>query len=207
MLVLLRRLAWLACVVYATVPALWLAIHPLVGFWRSWHRSPYRVLVPLWVAMWVVVGAITWPWRDVLLYDDWWAWGPALLLLGFGLWIYHYAKKDSTPAQLGGLAEIRPDYPDQRLITSGIRARVRHPVYLGHLCEMLGWSIGTGLVALYALTAFALITGAVMIRMEEAELEERFGNAYRVYRQRVPAMLPSLRPKPADFSPDSPGPI
>ena len=28
-------------------------------------------------------------------------------------------------------------YRDQRLVTSGIRARVRHPVYLAHLCEML----------------------------------------------------------------------
>jgi protein-S-isoprenylcysteine O-methyltransferase Ste14 len=79
------------------------------------------------------------------------------------------------------------------LVTSGIRSRIRHPVYLGHLCEMLGWSIGTGLVVLYALTAFALITGAIMIRLEDAELQQRFGEEYRSYRQRVPAVLPRLR--------------
>ena len=207
MLALVRWLAWLACVVYSTVPAFWLAIHPFVRYWRSQRRSPHRVLVPLWMAMWVVAGAVTWPWRDVLLYATWWTWLPAVVLFGCGFWIYRQAKQDFSRAQLGGLAEIRPNYPDQRLITSGIRARVRHPVYLGHLCEMLAWSIGTGLAALYALTVFAMITGAIMIRMEEAELGRRFGNAYRVYRQRVPAVIPSFRAKPADWSPDSPGSI
>ena len=79
---------------------------------------------------------------------------------------------------------------DDRLITTGIRSRVRHPVYLGHLCEMLAWSIGTGLVVCWLLTAFAIVTGAIMIRMEDAELEKRFGNAHAVYRQSVPAVLP-----------------
>ncbi len=77
-------------------------------------------------------------------------------------------------------------------MTSGIRARVRHPIYLGHLCEMLGWSMGTGLAVCYGLTAFAVVTGAVMIRMEDAELEHRFGEDYRTYRQEVPALLPKI---------------
>jgi protein-S-isoprenylcysteine O-methyltransferase Ste14 len=70
---------------------------------------------------------------------------------------------------------------------------VRHPIYLAHLCELLGWSIGTGLVDVYALTAFAVITGAVMIRLEDRELEERFGEPYREYCRTVPAVIPRLR--------------
>jgi protein-S-isoprenylcysteine O-methyltransferase Ste14 len=80
------------------------------------------------------------------------------------------------------------------LATNGIRARIRHPVYLGHLCEMFGWSIGTGLAVSWALTAFAIVTGAIMIRMEERELEIRFGEQYRKYRSSVPAFLPRLKP-------------
>ena len=57
---------------------------------------------------------------------------------------------------------------------------------------MLAWSIGTGLVALYALTVLAILTGALMIHMEDAELEQRFGEEYREYRARVPAILPRL---------------
>ena len=77
-------------------------------------------------------------------------------------------------------------------MTAGIRSRVRHPVYLAHLCEMLAWSVGTGLVVCYRLSAFALLTGAVMIRMEDAELAKRFGAAYEAYRERVPAVWPHL---------------
>ena len=65
-------------------------------------------------------------------------------------------------------------------------------MYLGHLCEMLGWSAGTGLAVCWLLTGFAVITGALMIRMEDAELEKRFGEEYAAYRKRVPAVLPRL---------------
>ena len=81
---------------------------------------------------------------------------------------------------------------EQRLATSGIRAHVRHPVYLGHLCEMLAWSVGTGLLVCYVLTVFAVISGAIMVRLEDRELEQRFGEDYRAYRQRVPAILPRI---------------
>jgi methanethiol S-methyltransferase len=77
-------------------------------------------------------------------------------------------------------------------VTAGIRSRVRHPVYLGHLCEMLAWSIGTGLVDCYGLTAFAVVTGAVMIRLEDGELERRFGDKYRRYKSTTPAILPRV---------------
>jgi protein-S-isoprenylcysteine O-methyltransferase Ste14 len=58
---------------------------------------------------------------------------------------------------------------------------------------MLAWSIGTGLVVCWSLTAFAMITGAVMIRMEDAELEKRFGAEFDAYRRSVPAILPIVR--------------
>jgi hypothetical protein len=67
---------------------------------------------------------------------------------------------------------------------------VRHPIYLGHLLMLLGWSLGSGLAVLYALTAFAIVTGALMIRWEERELERRFGQQYREYKRRVPAIVP-----------------
>ena len=95
-------------------------------------------------------------------------------------------------AQLGGLPEIRANHQDDRLVTTGIRAHVRHPVYLAHLCEMVAWSMGTGLVVCWLLTGFAIVTGAVMIRMEDKELEKRFGEAFRKYRSAVPSVLPRL---------------
>jgi protein-S-isoprenylcysteine O-methyltransferase Ste14 len=95
--------------------------------------------------------------------------------------------------QLGGLPEILHHHSRQHLVTTGIRARVRHPVYLGHLCEMLAWSLGTGLAVCWALTALAITTGAFMIRMEDEELENRFSEEFRQYRATVPAVLPKIR--------------
>ena len=190
MLWLLRTFGWIACVVYSTVPLFWLMVHPRAHLLRKRAGSPYRVLVPAWIGMWVVVGALTARWRDVLFYSWGWSWLAAALLFAAGLWLYSRAGAHFSWAQLGGLPELRAGHDEQRLATKGIRARVRHPVYLAHLCEMLAWSVGTGLAVCWALVAFAIATGAVMIRMEDAELQKRFGQEYAAYRERVPAVLP-----------------
>jgi protein-S-isoprenylcysteine O-methyltransferase Ste14 len=189
---LLLTFAWLACVVYSTIPLFWILIHPYVAYWRSRRRSPYLVLIPVWIAMWFVVGLVTYPWRFVVLYLSIWTSTPALALFITGFWIYRQSGKHFSPKQLGGIPELLPNHREQQLATSGIRARVRHPVYLAHLCEMLAWSLGTGLAVCYGLTAFAVITGAVMIRMEDAELEQRFGEEYRKYRRSVGAIFPRI---------------
>ncbi|HKI26674.1 MAG TPA: isoprenylcysteine carboxylmethyltransferase family protein [Candidatus Sulfotelmatobacter sp.] len=189
---LLRTVGWLACVVYSTIPSFWLMVHPRAHRWRERERSPFRVLVPAWITMWFGVGLLTGPWRNVALYSTWWSWLPAAPLFAAGIYLYSRSGAHFSWAQLGGLPEVRADHPHDRLVTSGIRARVRHPVYLGHLCEMLAWSLGTGLVVCWLLTAFAIVTGAVMIRMEDAELEGRFGDEFRRYRSTVSALLPRL---------------
>jgi protein-S-isoprenylcysteine O-methyltransferase Ste14 len=139
------------------------------------------------------MAAITSPWRSVFFYERNWMWIPAAVLFCAGLLLYKFSHTHFTLTQLGGLPELLPNHGRHRLVTTGIRAHVRHPVYLGHLCEMLAWSLGTGLAVCWALTAFAIVTGAVMIRMEDKELEIRFGKEYRHYRSTVPAVLPRPR--------------
>jgi protein-S-isoprenylcysteine O-methyltransferase Ste14 len=187
---LLRTLAWLACVVYATIPCFWFLIHPWTAYWRSRHRSPYRILLPAWIGMWIIAALVTAPYRHIVLYQIIWTWIPALLLFSTGVWLYSRSGKNFSAKQLGGLPEVVSKHSEQRLVISGIRSRVRHPVYLAHLCELIAWSIGSGLLVCYALTAFAIMTGAIMIRMEDRELEQRFGEEYRSYKKVVPAILP-----------------
>ena len=188
-----QLIGWLACVVYSTIPAFWFMIHPFAERWRAQRRSPYRVLLPLWIAMWVVLALITRRWRQVALYQTDLGWIPAAPLFVCGLYLYSRSGKNFSAKQLGGLPEVHGGNREQRLVTEGIRARVRHPVYLAHLCEMLAWSLGTGLAVCWGLTAFAMVTGAVMIRMEDAELEKRFGEEYIAYRNKVASLLPRLR--------------
>jgi protein-S-isoprenylcysteine O-methyltransferase Ste14 len=193
MRLLVLTLGWAVCCVYATIPSFWLVIHPWAEYWRSRRRSPYLVLIPVWIGMWVVVAAITAPWRHVQVYSTLWLWIPAVLLVSTGFSVYALALRGFSSKQLGGLPEVLPSHKEQRLVTTGIRARVRHPVYLGHLCEMLGWSIGTGLVVCYGLMAFAAVTGAIMIKLEDRELERRFGDEYVTYRGKVASIVPGLR--------------
>ena len=193
MLAALRTLGWIACVVYSTIPLFWLMIHPRAHIWRQRPGSPYKILVPLWILTWIATAAITYPWRALRVYATPWAWLPAAFLFALGFLLYRFSGAGFSTTQLYGLPEVLPGHREQRLVTTGIRARVRHPVYLAHLCEMLAWSVGTGLVVCWALTALAVATGALMIRMEDAELEKRFGGEYIAYRRRVHAVLPRLR--------------
>jgi protein-S-isoprenylcysteine O-methyltransferase Ste14 len=187
---ILHTLGWLACVVYSTIPSFWLMVHPRAHRWRARVRSPFRVLLPAWITMWIGIASLTGPWRHAALYSTPWAWLPAVFLFVLGVFLYSQAGAHFSWAQLGGLPEVLPHHREHRLVTTGIRSRIRHPVYLGHLCEMLGWSVGTGLIVCWLLTAFAVGTGAIMIRMEDAELAKRFGEAFTRYRLNVGAIFP-----------------
>jgi protein-S-isoprenylcysteine O-methyltransferase Ste14 len=188
----LRTLGWLAAIVYSTIPLFWLLVHPRTEFWRRF-RSPLHVLGPIWTLIWVAVGLITAPWRKFALYDTPLGWAAAVPLFAAGVFLYTQSRKHFATDQVIGRAELHPHKHTQKLATEGIRSRVRHPLYLAHLCELLGLALGTGLLVVYVLLAFAVITGHFMLRAEERELEQRFGNEYRAYRRRVPAIIPKLR--------------
>jgi protein-S-isoprenylcysteine O-methyltransferase Ste14 len=188
----LRFTGWWFCIVYASIPLFWLVIHPFTSYWRARRRSPYRILLPFWAAIWALLALITYRWRGILLYQNAWSWLPGLGLILPGFWLYFASTRGFTGKYISGMAEILPGDAAPQLIVSGIRRRIRHPMYAGHFCEALGWSIGTGSVVCFALAAFAIFMGSIMIRAEDKELESRFGEQYRTYRRDVPAFLPKL---------------
>ncbi|HUI85229.1 MAG TPA: isoprenylcysteine carboxylmethyltransferase family protein [Candidatus Binatia bacterium] len=186
-------LGMLACSVYCTIPLFWLVVHPFIDRWRRRGRRAYAFVLPVWSVFIALAFLFAWLFRFARFYANWLAWAPAALLFLLGFSIYSAAFRSFHHTQVSGLAELEPERHRQQLVTTGIRSRVRHPIYLGHLCEIFAWCIGTGLIALYVLAAFALATGAWMIRIEDRELEARFGEEYRAYRRTVPAVVPRLR--------------
>jgi protein-S-isoprenylcysteine O-methyltransferase Ste14 len=188
----LQTSGWVLCVVYASIPLFWLAIHPFAARWRARRKSPYRLLLPGWATAWIVVGLLTLRWRSQLFYESPWSWVPGIVFFLCGFWLYYKSTRSFSRRQVSGMPELLRANQEQRLNVSGIRARIRHPMYLGHFCEMLGWSIGTGLSVCYGLTVFAIALGIIMVQMEDAELEARFGEEYRAYRKAVPAFLPKI---------------
>jgi protein-S-isoprenylcysteine O-methyltransferase Ste14 len=138
----------------------------------------------------IIAAAFTYPALHRTLYNSPIALIPGAGFVALGFFVYSRSFADFSGIKVSGLAELEPDRHEQSLAVSGIRARIRHPIYLGHLLEVLGWCVTTGSVSLFALAAFAIVTGALMIRLEDRELESRFGASYRDYRRRVPAIVP-----------------
>jgi protein-S-isoprenylcysteine O-methyltransferase Ste14 len=178
--------------VYCTIPLFWLVFHRFVERWRKYGRKAYQAIIPAWGSFIAVAFALCWPIRHLHLYESRLPWVLGALLILAGLLIYRSASRGFNRAQVSGLAELEPEHHDQKLVVTGIRTQVRHPIYLGHLCEVVGWTVGTGSIALCALLVFGAVTGAIMIRKEDTELERRFGDLYRQYRDRVPALLPKF---------------
>ncbi len=179
--------------VYCTIPLFWLVVHPFVTRWRAQGRRSYLFILPIWAVLIGTSFAVGWRFRHLHLYENWAAWIPGTLFILIGLRIYLAAFQGFDKTMFSGLAEIDPQQQQQRLVVSGIREKVRHPIYLAHFCEVFGWCLGTGSLALLGLLLFAMATGAAMIRAEDNELEQRFGELYREYRRIVPAFLPRSR--------------
>ncbi len=77
-----------------------------------------------------------------------------------------------------------------RLVTDGVYARVRHPQYLGLLVLITGFLVQWPTILTVPMAPILAWTYVRLARREEAELEERFGDEYRRYAERVPAFLP-----------------
>ena len=172
--------AWLVGTIYATIPLFWLMVHPFAHLLRA-RRSLYYVIIPSWFVMMTVIYALSWRSRVYVLYHTPVAWLAAAFLFASAIFIYQRSRLNLSRGQ------------QRQLVTSGIRQRIRHPIYLAHLFMLLAWTVGSGEVVLYGLTAFALLTGWPMIRQEEDDLERRFGDEYRAYKSAVPeALIPRI---------------
>ena len=185
----LDNIGWALGCVYATIPAYWFLVHPLAEYWRKKNLSLKRV-GPAWPLLWGVAGALTYGWRHVRLYEQRLLWIPAVTFIALAMAVYRQARQNFSTDQVLGRSELEPDKHEQRLVTEGIRGRIRHPYYLAHLLHLTGWMVGTGSAATVALWVFGVMTGAVMLPLEERELVQRFGDAYREYQRRVPALFP-----------------
>ncbi len=183
----LLLLPWFAGVLYSSIPLFWFAIHPFADRWQRMRRSPYRLLLPLWAAIIAALGAITWPWHAHRIYSARWMWLFALPFFLIGVRIYRGIQGAFGLERLSGRAELRPEEIPQALVVTGLHATMRHPIYIAHLAVLTGWTVGSGLTVNFALLAISVLcTFPLMIRLEERELEKRFGAAWREYRERVP---------------------
>src|SRR5689334_25441866 len=79
----------------------------------------------------------------------------------------------------------------QRLVTYGIFAWLRNPLYVGNLMIWIGFVIGSGL--LWFIPVAIVLFGveySLIVRYEEGVLESIFGAEYVAYKQRTPRWFP-----------------
>ena len=84
-------------------------------------------------------------------------------------------------------------YEDHRLVTSGPYRWTRNPLYSAGAALVIGLGLisASAFLLVGALVALALVR--VRLPSEEAELEKRFGPAYRDYVRRTGRFLPRPR--------------
>lgn len=114
-------------------------------------------------------------------------WTP-LLVCGFLLYRlsgrYRILRAGGPP----GMSQGRPD----RLVTTGVYARSRNPMYLGHLVFLTGLTMVTRSPVALALNAGLMHWFDERARNDHRRLVAFFGPPYEEYAVRVPRWLPGL---------------
>ena len=122
-----------------------------------------------------------------------------LLLVGFGIvlittfLINHF--------DLFGLRQVwihlkGEQYKPLGFRTPGPYKHVRHPLYVGWLIAFWATPTMTGAHLVFALATTAYIM--IAIQLEERDLVHFLGDGYGTYRQTVPMIISSIRPKRID---------
>lgn len=104
--------------------------------------------------------------------------GYGLAFVGIGLFIQ-------------GWRQVHRARKDERLMTEGLYAFVRHPQYLGLFVALFGEGV-VHWPTLFSVGLFPLIVFAYyrLAKREERQMLEQFGDAYRAYQRRVPMLIP-----------------
>ena len=170
--------------------------------WRGLVEVALFVLVNVWATE-VVFYSIPSGFRLFPAPLDMWVLnGPATrvggaVLIVIGLAIFAQAMRDLGPSWRLGIDEKTPG----QLVTDGIYAYSRHPIYLFFNLYFMGTFLvnGTLIFLLFAL----LIAGNLHLQIlnEEAFLLRTYGRAYQEYRLRTARYLGRRRPRPVATAP------
>ena len=105
-----------------------------------------------------------------------WVAGIVMAALSFPLWTL-------ARLQLGTAFSITPQA--RGLVTSGLYARMRHPIYVFGTIAALGGLLALQIWPLFVAGIFLIPITLLRVRREEQVLAEAFGDEYRRYREKT----------------------
>lgn len=104
-----------------------------------------------------------------------------ILGVGFAIWARF------TLGRNWGMPMTLRENPE--LVTAGPYAVVRHPIYTGIICAMLGTALAVGTWWVFVLIV-ASVYFDVSARREERDMQARFPDAYPAYKARTKRLIP-----------------
>jgi protein-S-isoprenylcysteine O-methyltransferase Ste14 len=86
---------------------------------------------------------------------------------------------------VGGVWQLRGVENIDHLVSTGLFAHIRHPMYVGFILWILGWSIYQGAPVTLAVGSLGIASILWWRQLEERELESHYGMVYAEYRNRT----------------------
>jgi protein-S-isoprenylcysteine O-methyltransferase Ste14 len=99
--------------------------------------------------------------------------------IGFGIFLIGLALAIGATIYLRGVENIK------NLVTKGLFSKIRHPMYLGFILWIFGWAIYQGAIASLLLGFVAIGNIFYWQRLEERELESKYGKVYLEYKNKT----------------------
>ncbi len=145
----------------------------LFGLWISYQP---RFEIPLIQYYFVLIGYSI-PLIHLLL---------AIPLISIGAWYGIVGVKEVT-------LKVAETHRPNKVISTGVYSRIRHPQYFGAILSHIGISIL--LSSLFSILSTPLVIGVIYIFAwkEEKELVREFGKEYENYQKIAPMLVPKLR--------------
>jgi protein-S-isoprenylcysteine O-methyltransferase Ste14 len=114
--------------------------------------------------------------------------GGVLAVLGYSLGLWSIAVQLTK-----GRGTPLPVMPTQGLLTTGPFRYCRSPMSFGTILAYLGLAVAAGtIVGIALVVVLAALLILYLKRIEEGELAERFGDAYRTTKREVPFIIPAI---------------
>ena len=84
---------------------------------------------------------------------------------------------------IGALIQLRGVENIDHLVTTGMFKKIRHPMYIGFISWIFGWSVYHGALLSLGIGSIGVLSILWWKHLEEERLEHQFGSAYTTYRQ------------------------
>jgi len=175
--------------------AWWFLVHPFVGLWRRLGARGTMIGMTLYF---VVSVSGLYMIRDLLLGPDLGLQWPlvvlGVVLAAAAIFIGVKRKKYLTMRILAGVPEVETDAEKRgELLREGPYALIRHPRYVEITLATFGYAAIANYAGCWILAVLILPAIHLVVILEERELTDRFGDAYREYAERVPRYVPRTR--------------